>query len=95
MDVQRGLLPTMGVVCGWGYRGLNPVSCFVFWSSETSALKCATKLYQVSQARAAVHLAEVHHSLCIYKGRGTYVPLKPLSVGATDRPLNVGGCMSP
>jgi hypothetical protein len=45
-------------------------------------------LYQVSQVRAAVHLAEVHHSLRIYKGRGTYVPLKPLSVG-------VGGRMSP
>ena len=77
------------------YRGLNPVSSFVFWSSETSALKCATKLYQVSQARAAVHLAELHHSLRIYKGRGTYVPLKPLCAGEPNGNGGTDGSPTP
>jgi hypothetical protein len=38
-------------------------------SSGMSALKCCTKLYQLSQARAAVHLAEIE-GCDMHIGRG-------------------------
>ena len=57
--------------------GFEPVT---FSKSHfTGRLFCT--LCHYTTAHTPAHLAELHHSLRIYKGRGTYVPLKPLCAG--------------